>query len=657
MNVHRLQVAWTFYPDDTEQAAGYGKYECNPIVIDGVMYLTSAAHLLYAIDAATGTMIWTYDPFEGGKGGGINRGVTYWEDGEDKRVLFTAKNYLYAIDATNGRTIAEFGTNGKVNLNFHQGETGEAWVIPTSPGIIYQDLIIMGSEVSELYGAAPGHIRAYNVKSGALEWTFHTIPHPGEPGYETWPPDAWKYVGGANNWGGMSLDNQRGIVYVPLGSPTYDFYGADRQGKNLFGNSIVALNAATGSLVWHFQTVHHDLWDYDLPAPANLVTIHQNGNRIDAVALPTKIGYLFMFDRVTGVPVFTVEERPVPASKIPGEVSWPTQPFPTKPKPYARQSMSVEDINQYSQESYDSLLSRFRNFRNEGPFTPPDPAGTLMVPGTRGGSEWGGAAFDPGTGVLYLNSNESPEISTVQAMNRSDQREDLSMYDLGKQFYDNFCAGCHGVDRKGILPDNPSLLDIGSRMSESDILNKINLGSGRMPGFGEMLKGNKDEILAFLLERQKDVIVERNISDSDSAADYKNITAYSYFRDAAGRPALKPPWGTLNAINLNTGEYEWSIPLGNYPEFQQPDGPETGTPNYGGPVVTAGGIVLIGATADGKFRAFAADTGKKLWETPLPGNGYASPATYMIGNKQYVVISVTGGKDSASGVLAFTLPD
>ncbi|MEQ9443371.1 MAG: PQQ-binding-like beta-propeller repeat protein [Cyclobacteriaceae bacterium] len=656
-NVSRLQVAWTFRPQDAPAGRRFGKYECNPIIVDTVLYATSARHWVYAINARTGEKIWSFDPFDGERGGGLNRGVTYWEDGEEQRILVTASHYLYALDARTGAPDPDFGEAGRVDLNFKEHSGEEAWVVPTSPGIIFQDLIILGSEVSEVYGAAPGHIRAYNVRSGQLAWTFHTIPQPGEAGYETWPQDAWTYTGGANNWGGMSLDSARGMVFVPLGSPTYDFYGANRKGKNLYGNCIVALEAHTGNLIWHFQTVHHDVWDYDLPAPPNLVQVARDGKLIDAVAQTTKTGFLFVLDRDTGEPLFETEERAVPASLIPGEEVWPTQPFPSKPLPYARQSLTEDDLADFSPEMQDTLRAMFQSFRYEGLYTPPDPRGTLMMPGTRGGSEWGGAAYDPATRMLYVNANESPEIATVQRATPKDSGEKQTVYAQGKTLYENYCRSCHGADREGQVPAIPALQNLSERMGQEEALGKIKLGSGRMPAFGEILKGKEEEIIAFLYGLQKDELATEEPLEADTL-NYMNTTAYGYFRAPDGTPAIKAPWGTLNAIDLNSGEYAWKIPVGNYPDWQTEGAPPTGTENWGGPMVTAGGLLFLGATRDEQFRAFDKASGELLWETTLPGGGYATPATYFLDGKQYVAISVTGSAEEPGGyIISFALPE
>ncbi len=670
-NVHQLQVAFQFNPNDA-RGSRPGNNECNPIIIDSILYATSARHRLYAIHASTGQKIWSYDPFNGGEGGGINRGVTYWEDGDDKRILYTAGDNLFAQNAITGELIPSFGNGGKVSMNVGlRGDSSAISVIPTSPGIVFEDLLIIGAEVSELFGAEPGYIRAYNIRTGKLEWTFHTIPHPGEPGYETWPKDAWKYVGGANDWAGMSLDLKRGMVFLALGSPSYDFYGADRKGQNLFGNSVVALNARTGDYIWHFQTVHHDLWDYDLPAPPNLVTIEKDGVKIDAVAQTTKTGFLFVLERETGKPVFPVEERKVPASLTPGEEAWPTQPFPSKPLPYARQHMTVEDLTNFSPAAHDSLVKRFNSLRYEGMYTPPDVRGTLMIPGTRGGSNWGGAAFDPSTGVLFVKSSDSPEISILQKVNNDEQTNTQSAYFKGRALYASYCSNCHGRDRRGIEPDYPSLIDLQSRMTKDSALLKIRKGSGRMPAFEKILAGKEEDIIAFLYEvknarpsqKEADLFeIHSNrtasvVPESDTLDVYLNITPFTHFNDIEGHPAIKPPWGALNAINLNTGEYEWKTIVGNNPELQEEGAPPTGAEGSGGPIVTAGGLVFLGSTRDRKFRAFDKDTGKLLWETTLPGVANSTPCTYWSKGKQYVAVSISGTKENpAGGIVSFTLP-
>ncbi|GLU52880.1 pyrroloquinoline quinone-dependent dehydrogenase [Dyadobacter frigoris] len=583
-NVSHLKPAWTFAMKDN--AAGTRPSQCNPIIVDGVMYATSGSQRAYAVNAETGEQLWSFDPFDGKESGGeVNRGLTYWESGDDKRILFTANNNLFALDVHMGELIPSFGSAGKVDMRIGLRDTSEdIYVSSTSPGIIYNDLIIMGCRVPDVYGAQPGYIRAYNCFTGKLVWTFHTVPLPGEPGYETWSKDACKVVGGVNNWAGMSLDKKRGMVFLALGSPSYDFYGTDRKGENLYGNCVLALNAATGKHVWHFQTVHHDLWDYDLPAPPNLVTLKRDGKDIDAVAQITKQGFVFVFDRETGEPMFPIEERKVPASNLPGEHSSPTQPFPVKPRPFARQWVTEADLTNYSDADHDSLVKKFRSMRYEGLFTPPDLKGTLQLPGTRGGGEWGGAAFDPATNFLYIKSNDAPDLITII---KGDQAKASS--------------------------------ESASKSGQSSQLGTI----------------------------------ERNAH----ADQYLNSTGYKTWKDPGGNPAIQPPWGTLHALNLSTGEYEWQIPLGNDKARQVKGAPETGQEGKAGPIVTAGGLVFISGTDDKKLRAFDKSTGKLLWKTTLPALANATACSYQVKGKQFVALSVGGTSENPSGfIMAFALP-
>lgn len=676
-NVNQLIPAWTFYPNDTLAGARFERSECNPIVIDTIMYLTSARHRLYAINAATGKKIWSFDPFNGGDGGGVNRGVSYWQDGNDKRILFTAGDRLFALNAMDGKPIVKFGEDGKVNLNVGmRGDPNAISMVPTSPGIVFEDLLILGTEVSELYGAEPGYERAYDIRTGKLEWTFHTIPLPGEFGYETWPKDAWKYVGGANDWGGMSLDKKRGMVFLATGSPSYDSYGADRKGKNLFGNCVIALDARTGKLRWYYQTVHHDLWDYDLPAPPNLVTLERDGKKIDAVAQVSKVGFLYVLDRETGAPLFPIEERPVPASDVAGEEAWPTQPFPLKPKPYSRQFITQDDLSDFSPGAHDSLINEFSKLRYEGLFTPPSLRGTFSLPATVGGAEWGGAAYDPYTNILYVKSNESPEISLLQKIDRDNKNsKGLSDYDRGETIYKTYCAGCHGADRNGNGLENPSLLKIQERMNKGSVLSKIRQGGGRMPSFANVIKGDEGAIIAYLFQNKNATTseednlreIERNekaikhgvgdANQEDTASRYLNVTAYRSFKGPDGKPGIKPPWGTLNAINLNTGEYEWKVTVGNIEKFQKKGGPVTGAESMTGPIVTSGGLVFLGGMSDKKLMAFDKKTGNVLWEITLPGVATSNPCTYVCNGKQFVAVSVSGTEENAGGsVVSFALP-
>lgn len=676
-NVNRLSVAWTFYPDDAVDTFHRGGSECNPIIIDNIMYFTSARHRVYAVNATSGKKVWSFDPFNGEEGGGVNRGVTFWHSGKDKRILFTAGDHLFAVDALTGKLILSFGNNGKVSLNEGMRDAPDKIsVIPTSPGIVYKDLLILGTEVSELYGAQPGYERAYNIKTGKLIWTFHTVPKPGETGYDTWPKDAWKYAGGTNDWAGMSLDEERGMVFLALGSPSYDSYGADRQGKNLFGNCVVALNAATGKLIWYFQTVHHDLWDYDLPAPPNLVTVEKDGKKIDAVAQVSKVGFLYLLDRVTGKSLFPVEERKVPASDVPGEEAWPTQPFPLKPLPFSRQIMTRDDLSDFSPSSHDILLKQFNSFRYEGLFTPPSIRGSISFPATTGGAEWGGAAYDKQTGILYVKSNESPEIALLQKIEPGKESSNIMI--KGKNLYSTYCAGCHGRRLEGIQQsDYPSLIGIKSRLSKETIIKKIQNGNGKMPAFKTVLNGgDEDAIVGYLFgDKKKYSATEDNLlevqrneqasetlskhADTDNAGvRYLNIKAYRQFRDPEGHPAVKPPWGTLNAIDLNTGDYIWKIPAGNFPDLQKPGDEPTGTQSSPGPIVTKGGLVFLGGTSDKKFMAFDKGTGKLLWETTLPAVSTGTPCTYYSNGKQFVSVAVGGDKDHPGGsVITFVLAE
>ncbi|WP_229249172.1 outer membrane protein assembly factor BamB family protein [Dyadobacter sandarakinus] len=661
-NVQSLKPAWAFSINDMKSGARPGSSECNPIIVDGVMYATSAKHWVYAVNAATGKQLWAFDPFDGAEGGGVSRGVTYWESGTDRRILVTGGDNLFALDAATGRPVPEFGKNGRVSMNIGlRDDPATISVIPTSPGIVYKDLVIMGAEVSELYGAQPGYIRAYNCRTGKLVWTFHTIPLPGEPGYETWPEGAYKYAGGANDWAGMSVDAARGMVFLATGSPTYDYYGADRKGQNLFGNSVVALDAATGHYKWHFQTVHHDLWDYDLPAPPNLVTVEREGKKVDAVAQVTKHGFIFVFDRETGKPLFPIEERKVPASHIPGEEAWPTQPFPLAPKPFARQYMSEKDLTHFTDAGHDTLVKRYRSLRYEGLFTPPDLKGTLMLPGSRGGAEWGGAAYDPASGMLFVRSNESPEIESMKKVDADEEAGNMSVWQQGKSLYMTYCVACHGKDKNGDEPTYPSLIGLRSRMTREAALDKIRKGGGKMPAFASVVKGKEKAIMAFLFEREQQsssaVTKFENGRTREGAAKYLNLTAYGYFRDHEGNPALTPPWGRLSAINLTTGDYAWQIPLGNDEKRQLKGADETGQEGSAGPMVTAGGLLFISGTNDRQLRAFDKKTGKLLWKTTLPAVANATACTYMAGNKQYVAVSVGGTKENPSGsIMAFALP-
>jgi quinoprotein glucose dehydrogenase len=656
-NVSGLEVAWTWRSGDARPDSS--QIQCNPLEIGGVVYATSAAMKLVALDAATGRELWRFEPLDPN---GVNRGLAYWSDGDDRRILYGNGNWLHAVDARTGRLIETFGDHGRVDLSQGLGRdvTGLAIQMNT-PGVIYRDLIILSMRVGEGPGpAAPGHVRAYDVRTGKMVWIFHAIPYPGEPGYEAWPKDAWQREGGVNAWPGMTLDEEHGLVFCPIGSATFDFWGGNRIGDDRYADCLVVLDAGTGKLVWNYQFTHHDLWDRDPPAPPTLLDVWHNNQLVPAVAQVTKSGHVWVFNRLTGEHLFPVEEIAVPSSDLAGEVASPTQPVPRKPAPFARQNFTPDQITDRTPEAHRAVLERYFHVRPHVPFGPPSKEGTIIFPGFDGGAEWGGAAADP-SGILYVNANEMPWI--------------LSMIDtsgatsLGQQIYLQNCTGCHGADRRGNPAGNiPALADVGKRLTREQIMEVITKGRAVMPPWGFLTETQRKAVVSFLLGEkppaeetrggQWDTYKEDKVTPGFVPPPYTH-TGYNRWLDPDGYPAVKPPWGTLNAINLNTGEYVWRVPLGIYPELVAKGYPPTGTENYGGPLVTAGGIVFIGATKDEMFRAFDRNTGRELWRTKLPAGGYATPATYEVAGRQYVVIACGGGKmgtKSGDTYVAFALP-
>lgn len=653
-NVAELTVAWEYHTLDT------GQIQCNPIVVNGVLYGVTASNGLFAVDAATGKELWK---FWGGAERSVfnnNRGVTYWSDNDHpSRLMYSFGEWLYAVNAETGEKIASFGEEGRVSLKSGLGENaGDKFVISTTPGTLFEDKIIMPLRVSEGADAAPGYIQAFNVITGALDWVFHTIPHPGEPGYDTWPEHAWKNtdIGAANNWAGMAIDRKRGMVYVPTGSAGFDFYGGNRKGQNLFANCLLALDARTGKRKWHYQFVHHDIWDRDLPAPPNLLTLHKDGKKTDVVAQVTKSGHVFVFDRETGEPVFPIDEVPVPASVMEGEETWPTQPVPRLPLPFARQQITEADLNKYSAD-YDYVLATYRS-ASKGAFVPLSKTPTLLFPGADGGAEWGGAAVDQ-EGIMYVNSNEMAWLFSLSDTPKEDELAHLSQ---GEKTYVTFCAVCHGRDLKGNpVSGYPSVININTRMKRPEVLKLISNGKGMMPGFSAISAADKEAVIAFLYgEEKKEVTGGTGKPASPKPYVPYKFNGYHKFLNNEGYPAISPPWGTLTAIDLHTGKHKWQITLGEFKELTEKGIPPTGTENYGGPVVTKSGLLFIAATKDGMFRAFDKNTGRLLWQTRLPAAGFATPATYEINGKQYIVIAAGGtklGTKKGDSYVAFALPD
>jgi quinoprotein glucose dehydrogenase len=639
-NVATLQVAWQYATHDEFKGS---EMQTNPVVIDGVLYGTSPKLRVFALDAATGRELWSFDPNYGKPAPSRfrHRGLVVTGD----RVLVTYRNKLYALDRKTGQPIPSFGdSSGFADMrNAYDRPAERITVSASTPGIVYRDLYIIGSTVPEALPSSPGDIRAYDVKTGALRWVFHTIPRPGEYGYDTWSPDAWKVSGGANAWSGVTVDQTRGMVFAATGSASFDFYGANRIGDNLFANTLLALDAKTGKRLWHFQAIKHDLWDWDFPAAPTLVTVNRNGRRIDAVAQITKTGYVYVFERATGKPVFPIAYRRVPASSMEGERAAQTQPYPVAPPPFVRQMLTEDMLTTRSAAAHDSALTFFREYKTSGMYDPPNTRGTIIFPGVDGGGEWGGPAFDPATGLLYVNANEMPWYHKLVV--RSD-----------KSLFANTCASCHGDNLAGGA-NGPSLVGVGTRKTRDEIAQIIRQGTGRMPGFAATLDNAAVNDLVSYLLTGKDVADQ--LGTNPNVLKYRS-TGLQIFLDPDGYPPITPPWGTLNAIDLNKGTIRWKIPFGEYPKLAAQGLKNTGSDNYGGPVVTSNGLLFIGATTyDKKFRVFDKRTGKLLWETSLPASGNATPSLYMVNGREYVVIACGGGKnDAESGgtYVAFALP-
>ncbi len=650
-NVKRLRLAWKF--DTGDQFPG-SEMQCNPIVVDGVLYATTPKLRVIALDAATGKQRWAFDPFAEEKSPGKqrNRGLVYWSSKQDRRIFVPAGHSIYALDAGSGQPAAGFGKGGRIDLREGLGRHPDTLsVSSTSPGIIFGDLLITGTLVSEDLPSAPGHIRAFDVRSGQIRWTFHTIPQPGEFGYETWPKEAWKYTGGANSWPGLTLDTERGLVFVPTGSAAFDFYGANRAGDNLFANSLIALKAATGERVWHYQVVRHDVWDRDLPSPPTLVRVMRDGRLVDAVAQITKSGFVWVFDRDHGQPLFPVQTLDTPPSAVDGESLARQQVLPLSPAPFARQQLSEDLLTTRTPEAHAAVLERFQKLQSGPQFTPPGFEGTIVFPGFDGGGEWGGAAFDPDSRLLYVNANEMAWVLRLVPRTRNPAN--------ARSLYLRDCSGCHRADLKGTPPEFPSLTDIASRLNGDQISAVIRKGAGRMPAFTQWSEEAVAGVSKYLISGEDTRVKDSGIPVAPGMK--YTIDGYNKFLDPQGYPAISPPWGTLNAISLDTGKYAWKIPFGEFPELAAKGMHNTGSENYGGPVVTAGGLLFIGATNhDRKFHAYDKSTGELLWETELEAAGNATPAVYEVNGRQLIVIAAGGGKSGArsgGSYYAFALPE
>jgi len=688
-NAGRLRQVWEYHTGDGDSLS---QIQVNPLIVDGVLYGVSPKLKLFALDAATGQSKWVFDPAAPVNGDtpriDINacRGVAYYAGdssagsgtaaggGRDARLFYGAGSFLYCVDAVTGKAIPGFGDSGRIDLHKDLGrDVKDLFVASTTPGMVYKDMIIVGDRVAEEAAAAPGHIRAYDVHTGRLRWIFHTIPYPGEVGYESWDDTAaYKHIGGANTWSGFTLDEEKGALFAPIGSASYDFYGGKRPGNGLFANCVVALDANTGKRLWHFQTVHHDIWDRDPPTPPVLVTVKKEGKVIPAVAQVTKSGFVFLLDRETGQPLSPVEERPVPPdSALPGEKLSPTQPIPTGMPAFARQSLTEADLNRLVPDSsFEDIKKRLAGYRTGRMFIPPSRQGTVIFPGFDGGAEWGGPAYDPETGLLYVNANEMPWVltmvdakkATAMVNNKESTGKPATVEAAAKALYATNCMVCHGAGRQG-GGNFPTLIGMNKKYNAAQFVALISGGRRMMPAFKQLSADEKNALAAYILDEGKE-LGKRFVNASAKPTDpYFELpytaTGYNKFLTKEGYPAVAPPWGTLTAIDVSKGVIVWRDTLGDYPELKA-KGIHTGTENYGGAVVTAGGLLFIAATSDAKIRAFNKRTGQMLWEADLPAAGFATPSVYAVDGRQYIVIACGGGKlhkKSGDSFVAFALPE
>jgi quinoprotein glucose dehydrogenase len=674
-NVSQLEQVW-FYP-----LPGRAELAFSPLIVGKVMYVAGKGNRsVVALDAATGQEIWTH-PTEGTT---TDRGYAYWEskDGKDQRIIFSANNLLQEVNAKTGATITSFGKDGYVDLREGLGRDPNSIrrIQSKSPGHVFENLILQGSASGEGYDDPPGWLRAYDVLTGKPVWTFHTVPLPGEYGYETWPPDAYKFNGGNNTWSNFSIDEKRGIAYFPTGSPTYDYYGGRRKGENLFGNSILALDARTGKRLWHYQIVHHDLWDLDLCTEPKLLTVRHNGKMVDIVAVPSKSGLLFVFNRVTGEPLWPIEERPVPKSDVPGEEAWPTQPFPTKPPPISRLTMTVDDINPYLDAAEAERVRKFlKAARYEGMYTPESlTQDQITFPGVYGGAGWGAAAGDPQNGMVYVRAENTIEMHRLVDRPPRPSGGGGSPEQQGRAIWTRLCEGCHGSGAaglqslKGAPPDR--------------IKTVVREGSGPMPSVGpaDLDEQGMTRLLAYIANpaaaagQLPAAAAQQAPGGAPEPLPYGEARRYYVSMGMGGRfgttkgfnglPPIAPPWSEIVAFDLNEGTVKWRAPLGVVPELAAKGITDTGSyhPDRNGIAVTAGGLIFMGTLGDATFRAFDKDNGKVLWEKKMESNPEGLPAIYEVDGRQYVAFflhtngepSLAGpGKPEAQGYYVFALAE